>query len=274
MRNASGRIIHSGDYSGFDNSVPSELISAAFYVMRQWMEPGMEERLSVLEEAFATMPIIVPYQLKDGRDGGVPSGSVLTNLVDSLVNLVVAHYVAIRAGTTVEDIEVLGDDVVVLFAEEVGPADLEDYASELGMKMNEDKQMVSANTVHYLQRLYDVEYELDGVFRGVRSINRAASGFTGMERFKKSMTRYRFCARAVCQAEQCRWHPDFPSLVKFIVSGDKTLQIGMSIPDIFALAGGSEQVRSDLDRASFRYGVVDPEGVAAFEFTRIYNDLI
>jgi hypothetical protein len=274
MKKAQGRKIYSGDYSGFDSSVPRELIAVAFAIIRQWLVPGFEERLSVLEEAFATMPIAVPYHIKDGRSGGVPSGSVLTNLVDSLINLLVAHYVAFRAGCTVEDIEVLGDDLVVLYSDEISPSELEDFASEVGMKMNAEKQHISATSVHYLQRLYDVYYERDGVYPGVRSPFRAASGFTGMERFKKNWTRWRATARFWVQLEQCHYDPRFESLIRFAVDADDNLRQRIGIVEIFKRAGGAEQVRSDLDKASFAYGVVDPEGVAAFDSTRIYNDLV
>jgi hypothetical protein len=273
MRKAQGRMILSGDYSGFDSSVSRELIAIVFRVIGQWLLSGYEDRLSLLEEVFATTPIITPDGLRDGRDGGVPSGSVLTNLVDSLINLLVAHYIAIRAGCTVDDIEVLGDDFVCLFSDEISPSDIESFANELGMELNADKQVMSETTVHYLQRLYDVEYSLSGIYKGVRSAMRGLSGYTGQERFKKNFNRWRFTAREVSQWENCRYHPCFNSIVGFSCEGDDVLRSGVDIVEIFRLAGGADQVRADTDKQGFSYNTVDPSGVATFKFVEVHRSL-
>jgi hypothetical protein len=273
MRKAQGRMIVSGDYSGFDSSVPRELIAIAFSIIGRWLVSGFEDRLSLLEEVFATLPIRTPDGLRDGRNGGVPSGSALTNLVDSVINLLVAYYVAFRAGVTVEDIEVLGDDFVCLFSDEISPSELECYAKELGMEMNADKQYISATSVHYLQRLYDVEYTLNGIYPGVRSAMRGVSGYTGQERFKKNFTRWRFTARAVSQWENCRYHPCFNSIVGFSCEGDDVLRSGIDVTEIFRLAGGAEVIRADTDKQGFSHNTIDPEGVATFKFVEVHRSL-
>jgi hypothetical protein len=273
MESAQGRVMHSLDYRHFDVSVPIQLNDIGFDILEHWLSDGCVSRLNIIRDAFSLNALVVPYDLLDGRNGGVPSGSVFTNLVDSLINALTLHYIAERAGTEVLDFEVLGDDAVVVFSDDVSVDDISRFASELNLELNPDKQYTSTTSVHFLQRLYDLAWKPDHLHRGVRSPYRFASGYLGMEIWKQNWNLWRYTAREVCQVEHCRWDPRAEHLFRFIIDGDSTLQQGHAISEIFRMAGGSEQVRSDLDRASFRYGVVDPEGVENFAFTRFYNGL-
>jgi hypothetical protein len=167
-RNARATIV-SADFSNFDASVPYELIDCAFELLRFWFTDETKPRLDILQEVFATVPLLTPDGLFKDRKGGVPSGSALTNLIDTLVNLIAGYYVAVRLGVKLTDFEVLGDDSVFVFQPFPGVKELSQAFMELGLDSNPEKQFVSQTACHFLQRWHSLEYQLTGVHRAHRA---------------------------------------------------------------------------------------------------------
>jgi hypothetical protein len=269
IRKANGRSIISSDYSGFDTSVSRSLQLKVDEVWCKWfVEPASSLILS-LGEICATVPIVVPYKVLSGRNGGIASGHILTNMKDTMANLIAGWYAAIRLGTELEDYMVLGDDSVFLFRDEVDASSLSTVMKDLGLDMNPDKQFISETSIHYLQRWHSSLYEVNGVFPGVHSPYRSCSGWTGYERFRPpaQWSKYMDTARWIMQTENCCNHPFFPKIVKFIYDGDKVLQSGMDPTIVFKRAGGSEAVRQVLNIASFPFNVKDPDKVDIFRTT-------
>jgi len=171
------------------------------------------------------------YRHGTERTGGVPSGSVLTNLIDSLVNLWVMHYAAHRCGGRVTASFANGDDGVYAFKNVSSYAGLSYYLSkELGMtvKMDPDKNLVSKRHVRYLRMEHHVDlFDADGICSGVRPIEWAFIGMTGHERklseaFKKEAS---FCnnARWLQQMAPCWAHPGFEGFCLWML--DKSLPL-------------------------------------------------
>jgi hypothetical protein len=142
--------IISMDFSAFDSSVPRGMITLAFDLLRDWYSEMARERINLLEEIFATVSLVCPDKLWTGRDGGVPSGSALTNLIDTLINLLVGFYASYRLGVDLIDYELLGDDSVFVFTPGVAMEKLSEVIGELGMTSNPEKQFISYYSAHYL----------------------------------------------------------------------------------------------------------------------------
>jgi hypothetical protein len=264
----------SGDYSGFDASVSRHLIDAVFdALMGQWLVPEMSSRLELCKEIFATGGICVPYKVLDGRNGGVPSGSVFTNLVDSLINLVAGYYTAERYGVELLRYEVMGDDSVFVFNPSITSEELSNAVGELGLKMNPEKQYVHDDAVHYLQRLYVLEHKSNGIYRGMHNPYRSMSGLTGIEYFHTDWDEYLVSARAIMQVENVKHDPRFPEFVEFVYDGDQLLRSGMDPAEIIRRAGGAERIRDSLDKQSFPYNVYDPDAVETFTSTDVIRSL-
>lgn len=274
LQRAGGRLVVSMDYSGFDKTLHYLLLQAVDSILAYWCDESLTDRIYLMGEISATLPIVVPGEILSGRQGGMPSGSVATNLRDSIANLIAGFYVAYQLGVELVDYEVMGDDSVFLFSEDVNPEDIAETVLELGLKSNPSKQYTSRNSVHYLQRVHSLNYVRGGVCPGVRSIIRAISGLTGFELLKPHWNEYLTSARMISQLEACRNHPRHVTLVKYFAADDWLVQKGIDPVDIFKLAGGSESVRRATGTASFRYNVYDPSGVDGFATTRIIRSMM
>jgi hypothetical protein len=272
LRYAAGRPIVSMDYSGFDSSLSRALLDAVDGIISYWFEPSVTDLISLLGEISATVDLVTPEGLITERNGGMPSGSVLTNIRDTLVSWIAGTYTALRHRTAVLG-EYLGDDSVLLFEKEIKPDLVCDTVLELGLISNPDKLHVDNRSVHYLQRIHTLDYMPGGVCRGVRSPYRALSGMMSYERFRNDWNAYMDSARWIMQAENVKWHPKFPDFVKFMRDGDEILRKGVPVHEIFRRAGGAEKIRSVLNIASFPFNIQDPDKANIFETTRILSEL-
>lgn len=273
IRKAQGRRIISMDYSGFDSSLARPMLDAVDSILCVWFQDPGPDRIRLLGEVSATIPLVVPYDVLDGRNGGMPSGSVLTNLRDTIANLIAGFYAGIRLQSELLDYEVLGDDSVFLFANDMDPEALSRAVSELGLESNPSKQFVSLYSAHFLQRWHSSEHERQHLFVGVRSPYRAMSGMLGYERFRNDWSKWMDSSRWIMQVENVRHDPRFRPFVAFLKYGDKVLLSGIDPVEVFRRAGGSEMIRSVLSIASFPFNVQNPDRVKEFETTRVLREL-
>lgn len=84
------------DYSGFDASIGSQLIGISFGLLREHLQlDAKQEKLwNRVATYFATCPFVDQYgYLIKGRKGGVPSGSMFTQMIDTIVNAIVVEYI-------------------------------------------------------------------------------------------------------------------------------------------------------------------------------------
>lgn len=110
------RFILEMDYSKFDATIPSMLIRIAFGIIKDNIE--MDKKEGALFDRYVNHFCTNGFLMPDGfiyygRKGGVPSGSVFTSLIDSIVNAILIEYLSIQLRVPVVDYLVLGDDSVV-----------------------------------------------------------------------------------------------------------------------------------------------------------------
>jgi hypothetical protein len=274
LKRANGRPVYSMDQKGFDKRLGYQMLMIARDYFSHCLSPDVTERIELLAEVGATIPIVVPHDvvfLK--RKGGMPSGKTGTNAEDTMLNRLACLYVAYRADTDVEDGEWMGDDSVVLFRDKVDPEDVSRYMRELGLECNPDKQFISSRSVHYLQRIHTLDYTVEGRCVGVRSPFRCLNGMMSYERMKKGWNKYLDTSRWIMQVENAKHDPRFPKLVSFLRDGDKVLRSGMDPVSVFKLAGGADVIRSTLGIASFPFNTQNPEAVDDFQTTEILRSL-
>lgn len=105
------------DYSKFDSSINAKLIHIAFDILKTWFEEddldkhGWEQ----VVKYFITTPIVMPDKnLYTGKRHGVPSGSYFTQLIDSIVNVMLIGAVSSEHKFNLHwrDLFVLGDDSI------------------------------------------------------------------------------------------------------------------------------------------------------------------
>lgn len=157
------------DWSGFDWYANSYVIKDSFALLKD-MFKSLSVRDSFLFDLvsyyFMFTPILTtnPKTLKDEivyKRRGVPSGSSFTNLIDTVVNLIVTYYYMLSKGQTVEAkfVACLGDDIIVATNFNFC---LEDFAHEslksFGMIVSVEKSKVfrRGERVYFLGALIDL----------------------------------------------------------------------------------------------------------------------
>lgn len=139
------RNVVSLDYSKFDSTIPSELILVAFNILWTWFENPSLREIEIIEDYFINTPIVMPDgHLYSGKNHGIPSGSMFTNLIGSIVNyiLLVAIIEKFELQFYYYKIMVLGDDSIFCTNKDVDLKAIATYIDSLGMKINTQKSEV------------------------------------------------------------------------------------------------------------------------------------
>jgi len=174
----SRRVMYSIDFSGFDASVPNEIIDVVFDAFAYWFKPGSAVLIEFLRNSFKYTGLYVPGKVEYyhglNRMGGIPSGSKLTNLVGGLANFVIMHYCAARAKCQVIDLLIQGDDGLVTFDGGMTKEKLAYYIErDCGMRLSVEKTLVDRDSCAFLQMHYHRSYRIGRIHPGVRSIMRS-----------------------------------------------------------------------------------------------------
>lgn len=148
------------DYSGFDGSIPARLISMAFNILEDNFEMNDYDKdaWELIKRYFITTPIVAPDgMLYTGKRHGVPSGSMFTQLIDSVVNALAITYVSLVTRCRVTRFYVLGDDSVIGWKLNAPSLDqIADIMLDLGITVNAKKskelstEHLSLDGLHFL----------------------------------------------------------------------------------------------------------------------------
>lgn len=145
------------DFSGFDQTVNSQLIKVAFEIIHdqiQWdnwhgkpVTAAQRRRWSNLWKNMVWYFVNTPIAMPDGKSfrksRGVPSGSFWTQLVDSIVNHILVSALCDLQGVECKDLRVLGDDSAFSTPDEFDLELAAEHAELLGMVMNRDKSQIT-----------------------------------------------------------------------------------------------------------------------------------
>jgi hypothetical protein len=190
---SSGRRVLSIDFKKFDQSVPNEVLGKVYNIYRQWFRQEAEPLVDFCEEVVKRTGIVIPdidgtkgdYEVLygTGRTGGMPSGCVMTNLTDSLVNAWVMAYTAKVLKTEILGGSFQGDDGAIVFKGDPSLADIAGVLStHLGMTLSAQKCSYEKDSVQFLQNWHSKYHLIDGISRGVRPIMHAMNASASHER--------------------------------------------------------------------------------------------
>lgn len=161
---------YSVDMSQYDATISADLIHQAFQILRTWydmeeIEPisqkSVGEIFDLVERYFICTPIVMPDGfLYLGKRHGVPSGSFFTQMVDSIVNVIICGTMAARYSLNVSkrEVFVLGDDLMFWSNRRVDLDVLAKFVNDaFGVKMHgAEKSAIYRfdEPVHFLGRIW------------------------------------------------------------------------------------------------------------------------
>jgi hypothetical protein len=159
---------YSLDMSSFDATISAALIHQAFSILHTWydldeVEPvsgkTVREIFKVIEHYFIHTTIVMPDgHLYIGKRHGVPSGSYFTQMIDSIVNVIIGGAISHRFGLHVsrKEIFVLGDDLLMWSDRKMDLDTIAKYAnSNFSVQLHgaEKSKIFQYNeAIHYLGR--------------------------------------------------------------------------------------------------------------------------
>jgi hypothetical protein len=162
---------YSLDMSQFDATISSELIHVAFKILRTWfddreVEPvsgkTVDEIFKLIENYFIHTTIVMPDgNIYYGKDHGVPSGSYFTQMIDSVVNVIIGGAISshFKLNVSKREVFVLGDDLMLWSNRKVDLDAIADYANtHFGVKMHGSEKSNLYHydeVIHYLGRDWD-----------------------------------------------------------------------------------------------------------------------
>ena len=213
-------VILSSDYSGYDQHVGPEQMS----IYADFMTASFPSKFaSIIEEVISnvnTVPLIVAQDRMLVGKHGLGSGSNLTNQAGSYINANI-QYASPHSVTGTGTF--LGDDGVII----VRSVDQHlDFLGRVGFDANVEKQMISKDNIHYLQRLYYRHYRPGGACRGIFPTMRALGALLWNERHHdpKQWSHVMETIRMIMIVQNTEWHPLYKEFVHFTGEGDKYLK--------------------------------------------------
>jgi hypothetical protein len=147
------------DYSKFDSTIPKTLIKEAFRILQTWFSNADVETFGwdTAVRYFITTPIVMPDgHLYTGKNHGVPSGSYFTQMIDSVVNVILAYTLRSRFGFDFKptSIYVLGDDVIFSVRGKIDLKAWATYLSKFGVIIHDDEKTV-IGIEHFIGAFWD-----------------------------------------------------------------------------------------------------------------------
>lgn len=228
------------DFSGYDETVPPWLAFEVARAVAKWMTPRCANIfLGLVWSAFYQTSCITPTKFYGEGPSSMKSGSWLTNIMDSLINIVSQRY-GYEAGfyKSILNHFVQGDDAILL-GEGVTPENFEKCVATLGFVGNASKQYYKANSVSFCQKVHVL-----GFPGGIYPIARATAACVsleddvGIETDEAGQFPYVLAFRTVCRLGTACFNPNFVELVNLFAAEDK-IHLGKDMPakQLASLAG-------------------------------------
>jgi len=268
---STGAYLVSIDFSAYDASIHPEIQKACFKYISDLFQSWHLPEIDRIRHNFTNIPIVTPDGLLTGPHG-VPSGSTFTNEVDSIAQFLVS--LTFPLVILVKQIQ--GDDgVYVTFT----PEELQLWFGGFCFDVNDQKTMKSLTECTFLQKYYSPVYVNNetGIIPGIYSTYRALLRLVYQERFTDlkecglEKEDY-FAIRSITILENCKHHPYFKDLVRYVLSIDDYLETDFSGQTL------QKYVELTSDTASGRifknqYGD-DVMGIQNFETFKIIKEIL
>jgi len=268
--NTSG-VKYSIDFSSCDQfALP--LVGLAFDLMRWMYKRKYHNIIDMVQDRFQNIPLLNPDGIWRGIHG-VPSGAGPTNWVDSQLNHILAMASALAAGTDLVNWEGQGDDGIWQYRKDPGLQHVTDFARSMGMYVGVDKGGISEDNLLYLQNVHMSSYSVDGLYVGVRPLEKLLSGLLGFETPRdKAWRPVDTSFRWLQQLENAKFHPYFETAVRLVYQNDRLVR-DFTIRELIDLGGGLSEIEAREKSRGFPYGKEPLSELAQFACVQVIEKL-
>jgi hypothetical protein len=213
-------VLMSADIELFDISAEHDIQKRTFDYFKNLYQKQFAPRIDQIFVRFNTIGLVTPDGVMQGSHG-IPSGSTFTNECGSVIqSSIVSEFVE-----SDEDMQIQGDDGVYLLLDQYVDK-LKEKFSKAGFVLHPTKSLLSKVSAVYLQKYYAKEYLKDGLIGGIYPTYRALSRIVYQERwsnfedFEINGVDF-YSIRTISILENCKYHPLFKELVKYVYDIDK-----------------------------------------------------
>ena len=260
LAGAANQKVLSADFANYDATIPADMIELAADIWSSWFKDP-QEKLYVRSLARATTSVILytPNKVYGPGHNSMPSGSGLTNLGDSTVNLIIQWTGHVKGMYHINTTSVQGDDAVIQ-GDGITPEVFAQAAEIFGVVANPDKQFFEEGALMYLQRLH-ILGKPGGIASTYRTIN-AALSYERLSVMARQWNKYVDIARAIAQIENTAFWPGFPEFLDWFRTLDKfDLGSDLSAKEVMDRAGsvGRDAVLRDVISAT-KSGMANVDG--------------
>lgn len=267
-----GRILYSVDFAAFDASVKYQYIIEAFEYIKSCFATAFHPTLNYICERMYSIGIVVPSGIYK-RKHGIPSGSTFTNEVDSIVQFGIA---SLCPFISEKKCQVQGDDGAYTMYESEIP-EFESVFKYAGLKLEKSKSVISSNYIVFCQNLYHIDYmknnHIGGIYPTYRAINRILFQERYVDFGKVGIQgKDYYGIRALTILENCKYHPLFPQLVRFVMSKER-FNLDISDDGINKYCTYLNQSRKTVENLNHQYGAV-VIGIRGFEAYKIAKEIL
>nr|QQM16254.1 putative replicase [Patsystermes virus] len=221
-----GYSIVSADYSGFDASLVADLVVELGSTIGSFIKDGGYFIQSYFHTVMSNTGFVTPTEVYVPQPSGIKSGSGVTNLVDTLMNMCVAIYGELVGKWKLAMFYAQGDDAVIA-GPGVDPQSYQEIAALFNFTANPDKQFYSQANVQYLQRMHG-----EGIFGGVFSTFRALNSSFHLENLKyhgDEWNPYAQAVQVISKLANASFNPAFEELVNYVKQAD-AFKLGADLP--------------------------------------------
>lgn len=232
------------DYSAFDSTIPPWLMWEVAKAVATWMSRRMANLWLALVYAFIYQTKLISLnKIYPEAPSSMKSGSWLTNMMDSFINLVVQRY-GLEAGYYQSIITMIahGDDGIVTGVG-VEPASYEEPADDIGLSANKDKQFFRKDCLAFCQKIH-----FAGLPGGVYPVSRATAAIISKEDDDVRLETdkdvvgqfpYVLAYRTICRMETAAFNPKFADFVNLVANNiEDHLFRNLPANQLAKLAGG------------------------------------
>jgi hypothetical protein len=260
------------DYSTFDQTQSPKLIRHACDIMHEACGYRKPNFFKSWVDNLVQGPVLTPDRELTGYHG-IPSGSVATNMVDTINNMLCIEGYLDSYG--IDGVYfALGDDAVII-GEGVDPVDFAEFATgDFGFVANPDKQFFSTSkAADFLQMSYYVE----NGYKPTYPVSRVAWRMIGYERHRyrgKDWNEWGVVVRTLQQLQNAINNPSIDKMVEWIQRDGDRLKLGADEDpqEILELAGKPAKTMTE-ERARWDPGAEESRPFREWEINKLVRRL-